>query len=45
MEYMITERHGYIVFGVLDDLPRGHQRLYLKKILAYDVVSQDTASE
>src|SRR5512146_2292691 len=25
------ERHGYSVFGVLDDLPRGHQRIFLKK--------------
>jgi GNAT superfamily N-acetyltransferase len=27
------QRHGYTVFGVLDDLPRGHQRIYLKKEL------------
>jgi len=28
------ERHGYSVFGVLDDMPRGHQRFFLKKALA-----------
>lgn len=27
------ERHGYTVFGVLDDLPLGHQRIFLKKRL------------
>ena len=27
------ERHGYTIFGVLDDLPRGHQRYFLKKQL------------
>jgi GNAT superfamily N-acetyltransferase len=27
------EKHGYAVFGVLDDLPEGHQRIYLKKNL------------
>jgi GNAT superfamily N-acetyltransferase len=27
------ERHGYVVFGVLDDLPYGHQRYFLRKSL------------
>ena len=27
------ERHGYAVFGVLDDLPDGHCRYFLKKEL------------
>lgn len=26
-------KHGYEVFGVLDDCPQGHKRYYLKKIL------------
>lgn len=25
-------KHGYEVFGVLDDCPAGHQRFYLKKV-------------
>ncbi|HTX78807.1 MAG TPA: GNAT family N-acetyltransferase [Longilinea sp.] len=27
------KKHGYTIFGVLDDLPRGHQRIFLKKEL------------
>ncbi|PLS83671.1 MAG: GNAT family N-acetyltransferase [Chloroflexi bacterium] len=27
------QQHGYTIFGVLDDLPRGHQRYFLKKDL------------
>ena len=27
------QRHGYTIFGVLDDLPRGHKRYFLKKLL------------
>ena len=27
------ERHGYTVFGVLDDMPHGHRRYFLKKEL------------
>ena len=27
-------KHGYEVFGVLDNCPTGHQRLYLRKSLA-----------
>jgi GNAT superfamily N-acetyltransferase len=27
-------KHGYEVFGVLDDCPKGHKRYYLKKNLA-----------
>jgi GNAT superfamily N-acetyltransferase len=27
------ERHGYTVFGVLDDLPVGHRRIFLQKTL------------
>ena len=26
-------KHGYEVFGVLDDCPKGHKRYYLKKVL------------
>lgn len=26
-------KHGYEIFGVLDDCPKGHKRYYLKKIL------------
>ena len=33
------EKHGYTVYGVLDDLPRGHQRYFLKKDLAPDARS------
>ena len=28
------EQHGYSVFAILDDLPAGHQRIYMKKDLA-----------
>ncbi len=28
------QQRGYTVFGVLDDLPRGHQRIFLKKDLS-----------
>jgi hypothetical protein len=28
------ERHGYSVFGVLDDMPLGHKRFFLKRALA-----------
>ena len=28
------ERLGYMVFGTLDDFPRGHSRIYLQKQLA-----------
>jgi GNAT superfamily N-acetyltransferase len=28
------ERHGYSVFGVIEDMPRGHQRYFLKKALS-----------
>ena len=28
------EKQGYTVFGVLEDLPDGHQRIFLKKDLA-----------
>jgi GNAT superfamily N-acetyltransferase len=27
------QKHGYTVFGVLDDLPRGHQRIFFRKDL------------
>jgi GNAT superfamily N-acetyltransferase len=27
------QQHGYTIFGVLEDLPRGHQRYFLKKDL------------
>jgi GNAT superfamily N-acetyltransferase len=27
------ERHGYAIFGVLEDMPPGHQRYFLKKQL------------
>ncbi len=27
------EKHGYTVWGVLDDVPEGHQRIYMKKDL------------
>lgn len=27
-------KHGYEVFGVLDDCPPGHKRFYLKKVLS-----------
>ncbi len=27
------EKHGYTIFGVLDDLPQGHRRIFLKKDL------------
>jgi GNAT superfamily N-acetyltransferase len=27
-------QHGYSIFGVLEDLPRGHQRYFLKKDLS-----------
>lgn len=26
-------KHGYEVFGVLDDCPKGHKRYYMKKVL------------
>ncbi len=26
-------KHGYEIFGVLDDCPEGHKRYYLKKVL------------
>jgi hypothetical protein len=26
-------KHGYEVFGVLDDCPPGHKRYYMKKVL------------
>ncbi len=26
-------KHGYVIFGILDDCPKGHKRYYLKKIL------------
>ena len=28
------ERHGYTVFGVLEDYPPGSRRFYLRKVLA-----------
>lgn len=28
------EKHGYTVWGVLEDLPQGHQRIFMKKDLA-----------
>jgi GNAT superfamily N-acetyltransferase len=28
------EKFGYAVFGILDDLPRGHQRIFMWKSLA-----------
>jgi GNAT superfamily N-acetyltransferase len=28
------EKHGYTVWGVLDDLPEGHRRIYMKKKLS-----------
>jgi GNAT superfamily N-acetyltransferase len=31
-EFYLT--HGYEIFGVLDDCPTGHSRIYLKKILS-----------
>lgn len=30
------ERHGYHVFGRLDDFPRGHARLFMRKTLVAD---------
>jgi GNAT superfamily N-acetyltransferase len=27
------KKHGYTIFGMLDDLPRGYQRIFLKKEL------------
>jgi GNAT superfamily N-acetyltransferase len=33
------ERHGYMIFGVLDDLPRGHKRYFLKKQLGSEKVA------
>ena len=30
---LFYEQHGYTVFGVLDDMPRGHRRYFLKKDL------------
>lgn len=27
------EKHGYDVFGILDDCPKGHKRYYMKKYL------------
>ena len=27
------EKHGYEVFGMLDDCPKGHKRFYMKKVL------------
>jgi GNAT superfamily N-acetyltransferase len=29
------KKNGYEVFGILDDLPQGHKRIYLKKKLSY----------
>ncbi len=29
-------KHGYEVFGVLDDCPQGHKRYYIKKVLSYE---------
>jgi GNAT superfamily N-acetyltransferase len=26
-------KHGYEIFGVLDDCPKGHKRYYMKKVL------------
>jgi GNAT superfamily N-acetyltransferase len=26
-------KHGYVIYGVLDDCPQGHKRYYLKKML------------
>lgn len=31
------ERHGYQVFGALDDYPHGHQRYFMHKALAAEV--------
>ena len=28
-------KHGYEVFGVLDDCPKGHKRYYMKKALVW----------
>ena len=28
------EKHGYTVFGVLDDFPPGHSQIWLRKTLA-----------
>ncbi len=28
------EKHGYTVWGVMDDVPEGHQRIFMKKRLA-----------
>jgi len=30
------ERLGYVVFGVLDDFPRAHQRFFMRKALGTD---------
>lgn len=27
------KKNGYVVFGILDDLPEGHKRIYMKKTL------------
>lgn len=34
------ERHGYSVFGVLEDFPPGHERFYLRKRLVAPVQEQ-----
>jgi GNAT superfamily N-acetyltransferase len=33
-------KHGYKVFGVLDDCPKGHKRYYMKKVLNYKKYDQ-----
>lgn len=35
-------KHGYEIFGVLDDCPQGHRRYYMKKVL-FDKVPSNTA--
>lgn len=33
-------KHGYEIFGVLDDCPKGHKRFYMKKII-HDKIDDD----
>ncbi len=35
-------KHGYEVFGVLDDCPKGHKRYYMKKVLHHEYDQSDT---
>ncbi len=35
-------KHGYEIFGVLDDCPKGHKRYYMKKVLNHEYDQPDT---